>query len=65
MFNQPPIHVILALTERHDVRPDQIESILVEMNDFETSYPSVKFRAAATRGGEGPARRASWWRRPA
>src|SRR5215207_987457 len=23
MFNQPPIHVILALTEQHDLQPDQ------------------------------------------
>ncbi|MFN8636198.1 MAG: MmgE/PrpD family protein [Chloroflexota bacterium] len=43
MFNQPPIHVILALTEQHDLQPDQISSILVEMNDFETTYPSPKF----------------------
>jgi 2-methylcitrate dehydratase PrpD len=43
MFNQPPIHLILALTERHDLRPEQIESIRVEMNDFETTYPSAKF----------------------
>lgn len=43
MFNQPPIHVILALTERHDLRPEQIESIQVEMNAFETTYPSARF----------------------
>ena len=43
MFNQPPIHTMLALTQRHDLRPEEIESVLVEMNDFETTYPSVKF----------------------
>jgi 2-methylcitrate dehydratase PrpD len=43
MFNQPPIHTMLALTERHDLRPDGIESVLVEMNDFETTYPAAKF----------------------
>jgi hypothetical protein len=53
MFNQPPIHVILALTERHDLRPEQIESILVEMNDFETTYPSAKFTRAGYRRGGG------------
>ena len=53
MFNQPPIHVILALTEQHDLHPDQIESILVEMNDFETNYPSATFRRAGYRRGGG------------
>ena len=53
MFNQPPIHVILALTERHDLQPDQIESILVEMNDFETNYPSITFRRAGYRRASG------------
>ena len=45
MFNQPPIHTMLALTERHDLRPEQIESVLVEMNDFETTYPSAEVHA--------------------
>lgn len=53
MFNQPPIHVMLALTERHDLRPEQIESILVEMNDFETTYPSATFTRAGFRRGGG------------
>ena len=54
MFNQPPIHTMLALTERHDLRPERIESILVEMNDFETSYPSAKYsRAGGMRGRTG------------
>ena len=53
MFNQPPIHVMLALTERHDLRPEQIESVLVEMNDFETNYPSATFRRAGYRRGGG------------
>ncbi len=56
MFNQPPIHVVLALTERHDLRPEQIVSILVEMNDFETSYPSAKFTSAGYRRGGGTGR---------
>lgn len=43
MFNQPPVHTMLALTERHDLRPDAIDSIRVEMNDFETGYPGAKF----------------------
>lgn len=46
MFNQPPIYTMLALTEKHDLRPDDIESVLVEMNDFETTYPGAKFRQA-------------------
>lgn len=50
MFNQPPIHTMLALVERYDIQPDQIESALVEMNDFETAYPSAKFTAG---GGYG------------
>jgi hypothetical protein len=53
MFNQPPIHVMLALTERHDLQPEQIESVLVEMNDFETNYPSITFRRAGYRRGGG------------
>ena len=53
MFNQPPIHTILALTERHDLVPDQIESILVEMNDFETTYPHAKFARAGYRRARG------------
>jgi hypothetical protein len=53
MFNQPPIHVMLALTERHDLQPEQIESVLVEMNDFETNYPSATFRRAGYRRGGG------------
>lgn len=54
MFNQPPIHTMLALAERHDLRPDTIESILVEMNDFETSYPGPTFtRAGGLRGRTG------------
>ncbi len=47
MFNQPPIHCMLRLAEEHDLQPQQIESVLVEMNDFETTYPSPRF----TRGG--------------
>jgi 2-methylcitrate dehydratase MmgE/PrpD-like protein len=43
MYNQPPIYTMVALTERHDIRPEQVESILVEMNDFEVTYPSPKF----------------------
>lgn len=43
MYNQPPIHLMLQLTERHDLQPDQIESVLVEMNAFEITYPSPKF----------------------
>src|SRR2546423_8933332 len=31
MYNQPPIHTMLALTERYDLRPEQIESVLVEI----------------------------------
>jgi hypothetical protein len=58
MFNQPPIHVILSLTERHDLKPDQIESILVEMNDFETTYPSAKFASRGFRRGGGTGRTA-------
>ena len=53
MFNQPPIHVILALTEQHDLQPDQIASVLVEMNDFETTYPSATFRRAGYRRASG------------
>ncbi len=53
MFNQPPIHAMLTLTVRHDLRPEQIASVLVEMNDFETSYPAAKF----TRAGGGFVRR--------
>src|SRR5205814_10501132 len=44
--NQPPISTMLALTERYDLRPEGIESVLVEMNDFETTYPSAKFTQA-------------------
>src|SRR5262249_3930786 len=58
MFNQPPIHVMLELTERHDLRPEQIESVLVEMNDFETTYPSAKFTQAGYRRGSGTGRTA-------
>ena len=46
MFNQPPIHTMLALTQRHDLRPEEIESVLVEMNDFETTYPGARFTRA-------------------
>jgi hypothetical protein len=55
MFNQPPIYAMLTLTERHDLQPDQIESVLVEMNDFETSYPSARFSGShfARRAGTG------------
>lgn len=53
MFNQPPVHLMLQLTEKHNLRPEEIESVLVEMNDFETSYPGAKF----TRPGGGPVRR--------
>jgi 2-methylcitrate dehydratase PrpD len=53
MFNQPPIHVMLTLTERYDLRPEQIASVLVEMNDFETNYPSATFRRAGFRRGGG------------
>jgi MmgE/PrpD N-terminal domain len=56
MFNQPPIHVMLSLTEQHDLQPDQIASVLVEMNDFETSYPSAKFTSAGYRRGGGTGR---------
>lgn len=48
MFNQPPIHAMLQLTERHDLRPERIASVLVEMNDFETSYPSAIFTRPGT-----------------
>jgi hypothetical protein len=53
MFNQPPIFTTIALAERYDLRPDQIESVLVEMNDFETTYPSAKFTVHGSyrRGG--------------
>jgi hypothetical protein len=46
MFNQPPVQMMLDLTLAHDIRPDQIESVRVEMNDFETSYPGAKFASA-------------------
>jgi hypothetical protein len=47
MYNQPPIQTMLTLTERHDLRPERIESVLVEMNDFETTYPAAKFTQAS------------------
>jgi 2-methylcitrate dehydratase PrpD len=58
MYNQPPIQTMLTLTERHDLRPEQIESILVEMNDFEVTYPSPKFRGShfTVRRGTGTTR---------
>jgi hypothetical protein len=46
MFNQPPVQMMLDLTRAHDIRPEQIESVRVEMNDFETSYPGAKFASA-------------------
>ncbi|MFN0073836.1 MAG: MmgE/PrpD family protein [Chloroflexota bacterium] len=46
MFNQPPVQMMLDLTLRHDLQPGQIESVRVEMNDFETSYPGAKFASA-------------------
>jgi hypothetical protein len=56
MFNQPPIHVMLQLTERHDLQPERIESVLVEMNDFETSYPSAKFTGSGYSRRQGTGR---------
>ncbi len=49
MFNQPPIHAMLTLTERHDLHPNRVASVLVEMNDFEVTYPGARF----TRPGSG------------
>src|SRR5439155_20038299 len=44
MFNQPPIHCVLELTRKLDLKPADIEAIKVEMNDFETTYPGAKYR---------------------
>ncbi len=44
MFNQPPIHCMLELTRKLDLKPGDIEAIEVEMNDFETTYPGAKYR---------------------
>lgn len=53
MFNQPPIQMMLDLTLKHDIQPGQIDSVRVEMNEFETTYPGKKFAAYGRRGGLG------------
>lgn len=44
MFNQPIIHVALGLARTHDLPPDRIDRIRLELADFEIRYPSNEFK---------------------
>ncbi|GIW08881.1 MAG: hypothetical protein KatS3mg060_3686 [Dehalococcoidia bacterium] len=42
-FNQPVIEAVAALAREHDLTPERVESITIEMNEWETIYPSPRF----------------------
>jgi 2-methylcitrate dehydratase PrpD len=44
MFNQPIIHLALQLATTHDLRPEAIEGVQVQLADFEIRYPSNEFK---------------------
>ncbi|MBI3964880.1 MAG: MmgE/PrpD family protein [Chloroflexi bacterium] len=44
MYNQTPLRTVLRLRREHDLTPDQIERVDVEMADFEVNYPGAKFK---------------------
>ena len=52
MFNQPPTHVMLELTQAYDLTPDDITQIIVEMNSFETTYPTTGFHHPTAAEGD-------------
>jgi hypothetical protein len=45
-FNQPVIEAAAALAIRENLSPEQVESLVIEMNPWETAYPSPKFARA-------------------
>jgi 2-methylcitrate dehydratase PrpD len=42
-FNQPVIEAVGALARDHDLTPEAVETIEIEMNPWETVYPSPRF----------------------
>lgn len=40
-FNQSPVTVALQARERYGLDPDAVESIVVDMNDYEANYPGM------------------------
>lgn len=42
-FNQPVIEAVGALAREHDLTPEAVETITIEMNPWETVYPSPRF----------------------
>lgn len=42
-YNQPVIELVSELVERHQIAPDDIEQVVVQLNYLETRYPSPEF----------------------
>lgn len=43
-INQVPVHVLLGLVERMDIREDDVEQVTLTLNPFELAYPGIDNR---------------------
>lgn len=55
MYNQTPMRVVLKLRREHDLRPELIERVEVEMAAFEVNYPGAKWLGPFEPGVQPPA----------